>query len=698
MTDRLIEKVHALPEIYQPIFGHPEIAQAVSRNCEDRLHHLNTLHDALREELGRPVRVLDLGCAQGYICFSLAARGAQVVGIDFLAANVDVCVELASEQPGLEVRFEHTALEPFIEKLNEDAFDLVLGLSVFHHVVHERGLSNAKRLMDCLAARVAVGAFELALVEEPLYWAASLPEDAREILLAFDFTHELARFPTHLSDISRPLYVASSRYWYLGGDLQHFERVKVDSHALANGIYQSTRRYLFGGGKLAKLVRFDVADARLGDANKLDWQREVATLSNVPSELINGWPKLIAAGEGPNEGWLIRSVIDGELLLDVIARDGNYEPSRVIGDVLKQLAILERQGRYHNDVRVWNVLLTVDGSATLIDYGAISSESADCTWPDDLFLAFFIFVHEVATRSAVMVAPFVVPTFISPFNLPEPYASWMASFWSRPRLEWTFQALQDDYLKSRNAVSLESKAESSSDLWMAAIERHLTAMGRQLSLQDTRLQLDGGHINERLGQVIGAHQALDASVVSLNKSCGDALDALNGQSQQLQGYVHLLQEQINGTNQRVEQMFHNLESLTANHEKVNGQWLASERERLRLQQELLLVLNSHSFRITKPLRHMANSLRTLRSMMAKLARPVWHRMVRHAWGRRIGLIVFYPFPGLRKRLNVSIVAHVRKGVVDLPPPAQNKILSVGSASVYERLQQGMKSRNPRKGA
>jgi hypothetical protein len=38
MMDALSDNVAALPEIYQPIYGHPELAQHVSRGCEDRLH------------------------------------------------------------------------------------------------------------------------------------------------------------------------------------------------------------------------------------------------------------------------------------------------------------------------------------------------------------------------------------------------------------------------------------------------------------------------------------------------------------------------------------------------------------------------------------------------------------------------------------------------------------------------------------
>jgi O-antigen chain-terminating bifunctional methyltransferase/kinase len=620
MSSQLIEKIQALPEIYQPIFGHPELARQVSRQCEDRLHHLLALHDALRETLGRPVRVLDLGCAQGYICLSLAARGARVVGVDFLQANVDVCMTLAAEHPQFDARFEHARLETFIEHLQEDAFDLVLGLSVFHHVVHELGVKAVAQLMDRLASCVAVGAFELAQAGEPLYWGAAQPKDARELLLGFPFVHELARFPTHLSDIQRPLYVASAHYWYLEGKIHRFERADTDPHALAHGTHQASRRYLFGGDKLAKQVRFD---GPRGDYNKAEWQREVAALSHVPGELVGRWPTLESFGHSANEGWLVRTAVDGELLLDVIQRGGEYDPRRVIGDVLEQLAILERNGRYHNDLRVWNALLTPAGETLLIDYGAITDESVGGSWPDDLFLTFFTFVHQVATRDVMPVAPYVVPPFISPLNVPEPYAGWLTSFWSRPRQAWSFQTLLDTYVLSGNDEPVRAVRGDARDLWMGTAERYLAGVGHHVFHQDRRvaqLQQDEKRLHKGLRQLNERHAELAAATLSSTESMNTRMAVFEGRITRAQE----LSEQLNAK----------LENQEREYQWLHEQWVASEQERKQLQQQLLQVqqqllqvqqqlqnaLNSRSFRITKPLRYIAKILRKTRSMLGLRSR------------------------------------------------------------------------------
>lgn len=714
----LNDKVAALPEIYQPIFGHPELAQNVSRACEDRLLYLRALHDSMQQQLQRPVRVLDLGCAQGYISLSLAARGANVVGVDFLPANVDVCSALAAEHPEWHARFEHARLEDFIGQLGEDSFDLVLGLSVFHHVVHEQGLPQAQQLLDRLAACVAIGAFELAQAGEPLYWGVSQPEDSRDLLRGFGFVHELAVFPTHLSDIVRPLYVASNRYWYLGGELQALDRAEGDSHALARGVHQSSRRYLFGGGRLAKLVRLDGA---LGSVNKVELEREIAVLGHAPQELFGRWPRLESSGLSAREGWLVRSMIDGELLLDLIMRGAHYEPFRVIEEVLDQLATLERHGQYHGDVRVWNVVIASTGEAVLIDYGAISKEPVDCDWPNDLFLAFFAFVHDVVARSVSKMAPIAISPFISPHNLPEPYAGWLAAFWARPRSEWSYKALRE-MLPADQRVAANADGLS---LWLGAMERRQAIVGGHLRSQAEAVhQMANRH--EALDQAVaslngaagvalealradirgltGRHDALDSTVASLNTSAGVALDSLRTdlgslaerQRSELGSLAEWQRGELGRLSGEVDGLRHALERARGEFGKAQEQWLASEQERLRAQQELVLLRNSFSFHVTKPLRYMANILRKGRPAVARVVRPLWHTMVLHAWGRSVASVVCAPFPTLKARLHESITAHARSSG-EMPVPVKNKELSAGSQWIHEQLQHGLKGRKSDKG-
>lgn len=75
ISPELNTAVNALPELYQPIYGHEEWDNKSLRNCRDRLPDIEKIYDTLSEKLQRPLRVLDLGCAQGFFSFNLANRG-----------------------------------------------------------------------------------------------------------------------------------------------------------------------------------------------------------------------------------------------------------------------------------------------------------------------------------------------------------------------------------------------------------------------------------------------------------------------------------------------------------------------------------------------------------------------------------------------------------------------------------------------
>lgn len=472
----LAERIALIPELYQPIFNHPEFPGSPSRDCEDRLQYLQALHDTLREKLGRPIRVLDLGCAQGFFSMSLASRGAVVVGVDFLDLNVNVCTMLAEEHPELDVRFQHARVEEVIEQAEADSYDLVLGLSVFHHICHEHGQARVIEWLAKLAEVSIFCAFELALADEPLYWAASLPADETALLAGFAFKHCIARFPTHLSAHARPLYIASSRYWYLSGELEAFSEYTDESHAFAIGTHQGSRRYFFGETKLAKL--FSILGPR-GELNKTEITSEAAFLLNAPE--ASAWPRLYVHEANESQAWLTRDRLPGKLLAEVVVEGLPFDVNRVLKDVLNQLAALEAVQLYHNDVRTWNILLDPEGAAHLIDFGAISFLAADCVWPSDVILSFIILVHEIVSGDIGMVLPTRQP-FISPFNFPQPYRGWLERIWALPRGDWSFRVLLDTFAEcveqSNVIVTASSVSASALNVWMRAVEHQLFAVGK----------------------------------------------------------------------------------------------------------------------------------------------------------------------------------------------------------------------------
>jgi len=440
--------VSALPEIYQPIYGYPDLSNTVSRSCDDRLIKIAECYDLLHRELSRPLKVLDLGCAQGYFSLSLGEHGAIVHGVDFLDKNIAVCKALAEEQPEFELSFDVGRVEDILDSIYPGQYDIILGLSVFHHIIHEKGIDYVKQLI-VKAADVSLALIvELALHEEPVYWGASQPGESRYLLDSVAFVHEIARFSTHLSEILRPMYVASNRYWLLGDSVGEFESWTVEPHALAKGVNQKSRRYFFSAKHVIKFYSFN--HKHRGDFNKCEFQREQHFFNNLPPNYQS--PKCHLLVEYENEGWVVMERLPGRLLVDRLRAGEKVDHYAVILAVLNYARILEEVGLYHNDIRSWNVLIADNGEVYLIDYGAIIDEPHDCVWPHNIYIAFMMFVDEVVRGRLDKSIP-LRTGHISPFSLPQPYLSWAISLWNTPMIEWSFKLMYDTLNKvSQNSM------------------------------------------------------------------------------------------------------------------------------------------------------------------------------------------------------------------------------------------------------
>ena len=468
--------VAALPEIYQPIYGHPELTQNASRICDDRLVYIEAAWRQLANALGRPPRVLDLGCAQGYVSLHLASLGAPVIGIDHCAENIAVCQALAAEHPQYSAQFVAANLELLFDYFDLSQVDLVLGLSVVHHMARNHGHAAVTQWMTTLGSQVAATIFELALAEEPVHWATAQPADERSFLSGFTFVHELARTSTHLSDVKRPLIFASNYVWYLDGNTEIFTAATRFSHGQNLEACGGTRRYFHNERHIAKV--FSLRDA-FPVLNRSEIMNEASFLAEAPKQ-FGPLPQMISCGTNERQAWLVRERIPGELLYDRICSQQTFDAQHAIGDVLKQLAILEAHGLYHNDVKTWNVLIVPNGAATLIDYGSISPYSESFSWPQNLFASFWLFVWCVATGSRWS-GDTPAPPFASPHNLPEPYARWARSFWELPPSAWSFRLLLSSYDVAMAMPESESDELSSNDVWRRGVETYMAELAGSLT-------------------------------------------------------------------------------------------------------------------------------------------------------------------------------------------------------------------------
>lgn len=625
--------VSELPEVYQPIFGHNEFSENASRLCEDRFLLIKNAYLFLSAREGRPLKVLDLGCAQGFFSLSLASLGATVTGIDYSQPNITVCQKLADENPQLKVDFKLQSIDAVVQSLFESEYDLVLGLSVFHHVIHEHGIDYVKSLFDIISSHIPSGFFEFALREEPLYWAESQPEQPYALLRGYAFSHKISMHGTHLSDIKRPIYFASNKYWLIEEHGGEIDSLKLSSHDFEKNFHQESRRYYFSDDLLVKIFRLG---ADVESRNRLEYQRELDFLSAPPPGFDA--PRLVAFGENNEETWLVRQIIPGTLLSErLLDAPFTIDAELVTNDLLFQLSALERAGKYHSDVRPWNVIVDDDGHAFLIDYGAISSHPEDA---DDLYgqiLSFLYLAREISERK-LRDSNSQRPPFVSPAHHSGHFERWMRAIWLIPSYKWTFGLLASLFKESKSD-SFELDSKSDWKLISGVLESFLSTFSNQVTYNFRQLHTAEENSSAQLKQALGvatqAQAQAHAAEVSFSAQLKRALDV----AAQAQAQAHAAEARTTQAEVELEEARQNLARMHQVNQEISKR---EQQERNHVQ----ALLGSTSWRITAPLRAVSQSIPPTAGLL-----DVLHNALNESKSRvyRLGVIVLKRLAGYAHR-------------------------------------------------
>lgn len=517
MTTNLNKLVSELPEIYQTIFGHPEWDGDAARDCNERLGLISEQYDSLSHELGRPLRVLDLGCAQGFFSLSLASKGASVLGVDFQNENISVCQALAKEHPEFDVKFKVGRIEEIITALEAGQFDFAIGLSVFHHIVYLHGVPEVKRLLERLANHTQAFILELAVKEEPLYWGSAQPQDPRELIEQCAFYRLIGQFETHLSPVPRPMYLISNQRVMFADFNRPFLTWQDQPYAGAGFAHKKSRRYYFGEDYVCKLFYYSLSSGLLTAEeslrNKNELANEAALLAHPPSGFK--MPKLFAHDTNEQAGWLVMEKLPGRLLSDILAAGEEIDREQILRSILEALVKLEKQGLWHDDIRLWNILIDRNQQASLIDFGSIVDSPRDCNWPVNIVQSFFIFVNELFGENHTWnglwrSAP------LHPFNLPKPWSNWLYAIWQVPVESWNF-ALLLKLFKEKEKLPDAEHTVTAVDQWIVAQEtvlleaqtrlRNETALCREFSKQINELERQTAQLQHDLHLVNNANTA-----------------------------------------------------------------------------------------------------------------------------------------------------------------------------------------------
>jgi len=157
---------------YQPIMLNGRALKSGDRECADRWQIIDRIISS-----GDMHNLLDLGCAEGYFIREAASqRKCIALGVDADIRRVTVARSIASYEGIIGAAFLLAYITPeFVQQLPE--FDVVLFFSVLHHVICERGLDEARALMNAIRSRTRKKMiFDMGQSNETEFaWAKVLP-------------------------------------------------------------------------------------------------------------------------------------------------------------------------------------------------------------------------------------------------------------------------------------------------------------------------------------------------------------------------------------------------------------------------------------------------------------------------------------------------------------------------------------------
>jgi|GEM_PF-6506503 len=371
--EQLLQTYAALPEAYQPAWGLDETRTQARRGSADRFALLLRHIAALPGEA--PLRVLDIGCAQGYFALGLTAelreRGIEVIGVDALADNVRFCEQLVAHH-GLEARFLHDRFDAgFFQRHAFAHFDAVLALNVLHHIRELQGAQAMEAALAAIRTHSRVLFCELAQRDEALDWIGDWHESDHALLGDYAFRRRLGEFETHLTQVRRPLYACSNDLACVDGKWFPFERVQERAHPNVPERFAGQRRFFIGKDTIVKAYR---ADGDFGSFNRAELKAEAEVLRKLGDE-PQRYPLLLAQCDDGDRVWLARAILPGRLVSELIEAHEDFDRGVLLRALLEELAHLEERGYHHADIRAWNMLWH-QGGVRLIDFGSMMPSSS----------------------------------------------------------------------------------------------------------------------------------------------------------------------------------------------------------------------------------------------------------------------------------------------------------------------------------
>jgi O-antigen chain-terminating methyltransferase len=579
--------VAQLPERYQPIYGLGDDGSSRAANLP-RTTAIVESTERLSRHIGRELRVLDLGSSQGYMAFLLAERGHHVTGIDYLPINVDVARAIQRLHPDLDTAFVEGDLSDTAMLVDLDRFDVVLGLSVLHHIVYRDGLDRAVELVAQLSRHIDHGLFEMALRPEPMYWAERQPCDPRVVLADYPFIREIAVSPTHLSDIHRPLLFCSTSLALLNDELHPIRSYSESSHGAAPDLVRGRRRYFTLDAGLMKIAaRFadDSGDEGLTLELREELRHEAAVLADLAGSDVTV-PTVLEFVDTTTETVIAKTMYQGELVSAANHKLDQDARLRITDDVISELARYEALGWHHTDLRLWNIVWDEVGAAAhLIDHGALQREPGDVVWPGDApysFAAFLCALWSVADDRTGLEAPRALP--IGDVEIPTKVVRMLEWVLRQPRSRRFFRDAQVAWSSTTSEPSECSPWPPLAWEWLVLFGEHLD----ELAARHDELSLENQAAYDRL------HREYDEAIAGYER-------------------LHARYDGALASYARLEDLYNTataaLDELRTHHELLAEQQREERGALEAANRRLAEIESSRSWRLTQPLRSVRRLLR-----------------------------------------------------------------------------------------
>lgn len=403
---KLVKKI----EYYQPLYNFIPLNNAMAlRPCLDRAeiiaHHLNPLKDGNR--------LLDIGCSLGFFSYYFAERNFKVTGIDNSKKNIRICRLLQRFNVKKIDFFHKTFSHQSIQEIPEHEFDIIFILSVLHHLIHSKGLLYVQQMMATLIDKIPVLFVELALHSEQTTapWKHSLPPDELAIFALCPPLNieKIGECSNHLSATPRPLYKIQKNALKFAGHTYPIQHAQF--HSFSGSQYVG-RSYYWLENFFVK--RYLISSA-FKKANLPQILREINNYHTLPNDLPC-FPKLIATQQHPNAIELMLTKIPGITVYDLLRQGTRISGFEIFSGLIKALQHLFQYGLYHNDIRLWNVIVNPQG-IYLIDLALAEREETEKT---TIALQWFI-VHLYQSSSKDIPYPLTLPPDRIPATLPSPF-------------------------------------------------------------------------------------------------------------------------------------------------------------------------------------------------------------------------------------------------------------------------------------